>query len=600
MPSGMLKYTIFFNCNNYIYNNNPYIYAVIKTAIERMSTKKAYVIGLDFGSDSVRSILVEAYSGKHIGSSVYYYERWSKGYYCDPDKNRFRQHPLDYIQGVEHTVRDVMQNAVAVAPEEVVAISVDTTGSTPVAVNKQGIPLALTEGFEENPNAMFVLWKDHTAIKEAAEINALAKKGDVDYTKYVGGIYSSEWFWAKILHILREDEQVRNEAYGWMEHCDWIPYMLTGQNDLSKLKRSRCAAGHKAMWNENFEGLPPESFFTALDPLLVGLRERLASDTTYTSNEPAGTLSKEWAQRLGLTDKVVIGVGAFDAHMGAVGGEIEPYAISKVIGTSTCDIMVVPQEELGAKTVKGICGQVMGSVIPNMMGLEAGQSAFGDVYAWFKKILTWPVEQWIEDNPEFTPDEKSKFSESLRSHVIPTLSKAAEQLPTKVTGPIALDWFNGRRTPDANQLLKGGVMGLHLGSDAPHIFKALVESTCFGAKKIIDRFVEEGIRIDSVIALGGVSKKSPFVMQTLANILDRPIKVAKEEQTCALGAAMFAAVVAKIYPDVQAAMAGMGRGFDRIYQPEENMVKTYAKIYERYNALADHIETKHQIHDQSL
>ncbi|MDX1637921.1 MAG: ribulokinase, partial [Balneolaceae bacterium] len=335
-----------------------------------------YVIGVDFGTDSVRSVLVSE-KGEEMAVAVYHYPRWGEGRYNIPSDNQFRHHPLDYLEGLENTLSEVINTLSANEARNIAAISVDTTGSTPVAVDRQGTPLALKEGFKENPNAMFILWKDHTAIREAEEINRLARSwGGPDYTKYVGGIYSSEWFWAKILHLLREDKQVREKAYTWVELCDWIPYELTGGEGLSQMKRSRCAAGHKAMWHEEFDGLPSQEFLSTLDPLLDGIRGRLYEDT-YTADKPAGRISHEWAEKLGLAEDVVIGVGAFDAHMGAVGGGIEPYQLCRVMGTSTCDMLVAPHEDLGDHLVQGICGQVDGSIIPGMVGLEAGQSAFG-------------------------------------------------------------------------------------------------------------------------------------------------------------------------------------------------------------------------------
>ncbi|MBN2812738.1 MAG: ribulokinase, partial [Bacteroidales bacterium] len=327
-----------------------------------------YVIGIDYGTDSVRSLIVDASTGNEVAGDVFYYPRWKEGKYCNPVQNQFRQHPLDYIEGLETTIINALAKAPADVAANVVAISVDTTGSTPVAVNREGIPLSLTPGFEENPNAMFVLWKDHTATKEADEINNLVKTwGGADYTKFEGGVYSSEWFWAKVLHVLRADEQVRNAAFSWVEHCDWIPAILTGKTDPLDLIRSRCAAGHKAMWHPDFNGLPSEDFLVKLDPLLKGLRDRLYKET-YTCEVKVGNLSPEWAKRLGLPETVAVGVGAFDAHLGAIGGEIKPYYLSKVMGTSTCDMLIAPMEEVGDKLVNGICGQVDGSIIPGMMG----------------------------------------------------------------------------------------------------------------------------------------------------------------------------------------------------------------------------------------
>ncbi len=541
-----------------------------------------YTIGVDYGTDSVRTVLVDTANGKEISHSVYYYPRWKAGKYCDPVNNRFRQHPLDYLEGIERTITDVLAKAPEGSAENVVAISIDTTGSTPVAVDRQGTPLALLPEFAENPNAMFVLWKDHTATAEAEEINQLARSwGGVDYTKFEGGIYSSEWFWAKILHVLRADSSIRKSAYSWVEHCDWIPALLTGNHDPLSLKRSRCAAGHKAMWHAEFEGLPAEAFLEKLDPLLSGLRSRLYTET-HTCEVKAGNLSSEWARRLGLSEQVAVGAGSFDAHIGALGGEIKPYFLSKIMGTSTCDILIAPSEEVGDKFVKGICGQVDGSVIPGMLGLEAGQSAFGDVYAWFKNLLAGPAIALIQQTTKLDANTKNELISEIVENLIPWLTSEAEKIEIGETGILALDWLNGRRTPDANQLLKGAIFGLNLGSEAPGIFRALVEATAFGSKKIIDRFIGEGIPIEGIIALGGVAKKSPFVMQVVADVLNKPILVARSEQACALGSAMAAAVVGGLYPTIAEAQQAMGGGFETEYVPNPVNAQRYSALYQAY------------------
>ncbi|HTY59528.1 MAG TPA: ribulokinase, partial [Bacteroidota bacterium] len=325
-------------------------------------TNDAYVCGVDFGTDSVRSVIINAADGSEIAGGVSPYRRWSEGLFCNAAENRFRQHPLDYIEAFEDSMRQALSRAPGGTAPRIRAISVDTTGSTPSAVDRTGTPLALTAGFEENPNAMFVLWKDHTAVREAGEINRLARSwGGTDFTKFEGGVYSSEWFWAKILHVLRGDPAVRAAAYSWAEHCDWFTALLTGVKDARAIMRSRCAAGHKAMWHESFGGLPSEDFLVRLDPLLAGLRGRLYT-RTETSDVQAGFLSEEWSARLGLPDSVRVGIGAFDAHMGAVGGGIAPYMMTKIMGTSTCDVIVAPMEEMGGKLIRGICGQVDGSV----------------------------------------------------------------------------------------------------------------------------------------------------------------------------------------------------------------------------------------------
>jgi len=545
--------------------------------------KNNLVIGVDYGTDSVRALLIDANTGEELATSVFDYPRWKDGLYCNSEKNQFRQHPLDYIEGMEFTIRDILKR-VPQAAIKVCAISVDTTGSTPVAVNENGTPLSLLPEFDENPDAMFILWKDHTSIQEADRINSLCRKWETDYSKYSGGIYSSEWFWSKVLHIINKNEDVANSAYSWVEHCDWIPALLTGNTDPLKLKRSRCAAGHKAMWNSEWGGLPSNKFLSVLNPAMNNLKDRLYSET-YTSDSVAGTLSSEWAIRLGLHETVIVGVGGFDAHFGAVGGEIAPYYLSKVVGTSTCDMLVAPIKEIGKKLIHGICGQVEGSIIPGMLGMEAGQSAFGDIYAWFRDLLLWPLSNSLQKSQE-----NDLFFSTLKSSLIQELSNAANKIPAGSFEILALDWLNGRRTPDANQYLKGAIIGLTLSTDAPKIFRALVESTAFGAKRIIERFKEEGIPIEGVIALGGVAKKSPFVMQILTDVLNVPIKVVRSENACALGASMFAAVAAGIYKNVKEAQTKMGSGFESNYIPIPENVAIYEILYRKYLKLGSFVE----------
>ncbi|WP_345264089.1 ribulokinase [Nibrella viscosa] len=547
-----------------------------------------YVIGVDFGTDSVRALLVDTQTGQVAGTHVHEYSRWKQGLYCNPAQSQFRQHPLDYLEGLEASIKGALANALTDVRPQVVGISIDTTGSTPGPVDETGLPLALRPDFAENPNGMFILWKDHTANAEAEEINHLAHHWDTDYTKYVGGIYSSEWFWAKILRTLRVDEAVRQHAFSWIEHCDWMSAVLTGNTNPLTLRRSRCAAGHKALWHSEFNGLPSNEFLTRLDPLLGGLRDRLYTDS-YTSDQAMGTLSAEWAEKLGLSTDVVIGIGAFDAHMGAIGAEIEPYAFVRIIGTSTCDILMAPNEEIGHQLIRGICGQVDGSVAPGMLGLEAGQSAFGDVYAWFARLITGPVRDLLGN----------EAADTLSRQLIPYLSEQAAQLPVTEKDPVALDWINGRRTPDANHTLKAAMAGLNLGTDAAKVFKALVEATAFGSRSIVERFIEEGVPIKKVIAIGGVAKKSPFVMQTLADVLNKPIQVAQADQACALGAAMCAAVAAGVHPSLEAAQRAMGSGFDAEYTPRPEQVTVYDTLYRKYRQLGRFVEEQFT-HAQAL
>jgi len=543
--------------------------------------KNKYVIGIDYGTDSVRALVVNANTGESAGTAVFEYPRWKAGKYCDPAVSRFRQHPLDYLEGLEASVKGALELVSEEVRQNIAGISIDTTGSTPVAVDRNGTALALLPGFEENPNAMFILWKDHTANAEAEEINELAYQWETDYTKYVGGIYSSEWFWSKILKTLRIDTEVRDAAFSWVEHCDWISAELTGNTDPLTMHRSRCAAGHKALWHKEFGGLPSNDFLVALDPLLDGLRDRLFSET-ITSDKEMGIISAAWAEKLGIPSDVVIGVGAFDCHMGAVGALIEPYSLCKVIGTSTCDMLVAPNEEIGHLLINGICGQVDGSIVPGMLGMEAGQSAFGDVYAWFAKLVTSPVAEILG----------SEAAKELSEKLLPHLAKQAALIPVTENDIIAIDWLNGRRTPDANHTLKGAIMGLNLASDSPRIFKALVEATAYGSRNIADRFRSEGVPINEVIAIGGVAKKSGFVMQTLADVLNMPIKVASSEQACALGAAMFAAVASGVHGTLPEAQQAMSSGFDAEYHPRPEVAEVYQKLYQKYLRAGGFVENE--------
>ncbi|MBP8777460.1 MAG: ribulokinase [Bacteroidaceae bacterium] len=548
-----------------------------------------YVIGLDYGSDSARALVVNASTGEELSTAVKYYPRWAEGKYCNPGINQYRQHPLDYIETLEATVKEALAKCPAGTAENVVGIAFDTTGSTPVFTDATGTPLSLLPEFAENPNAMFVLWKDHTAVKEAGEINKLCKEWDTNYCAYEGGIYSSEWFWAKALHVLREDATIRSKAYSIVEHCEWLPALLTGVNKSNDIVRSRCACGHKAMWHEKWGGLPSEEFLVKLDPVLKGFRSRLF-ETTETAEKPVGTLTEEWAKRLGLSTSVVVAGGAFDCHMGAVGASVTPHTLVRVLGTSTCDIMVASYEEIGHNLIKGICGQVDGSVIPGWVGLEAGQSAFGDVYAWFKRVLEFPIKNIIGNSTLLDAETKAKLIDEACDNIIPALTAEAEKIPLSESTVIATDWMNGRRTPDANQLLKGTITGITLGTSAPRIFRALVEATAFGTKAIADRFISEGVKIDNVIGIGGIALKSPFVMQTISDVLNMPIKVCKTDQACALGAAMFAATAAGVYNKIEDAQAAMNSGFAKDYMPNAKNAKAYQAIYEQYQKIGKFTE----------
>lgn len=549
----------------------------------------SYALGLDYGSDSVRALLVDALTGNEVATHVVYYPRWKRGLYCEPAKDQFRQHPLDYLESLQSVMLGLWAKAPAGAAAQVVGISFDTTGSTPIAIDAEGVALALKPEFANNPNAMFVLWKDHTAIQEAQEITAAAGTAAENYLKYEGGIYSSEWFWAKALHVLREDPAVRAAAWSWIEHCDWMSAVLTDTTHPQKLRMGRCATGHKVMWHESWGGYPPNEFFVSVDPLLDGLRDRLPAET-FTADQSVGPLTAEWAEKLGLPVGIPVGFSAFDCHMGAVAANVKPGVLTKIMGTSTCDITVASYADIGSNCIRGICGQVDGSVMPGMVGLEAGQSAFGDLYAWFRNLLNWPLANILQTSTLIDDATKQQLAQEIEDQTLRALGDAASKIPPGETGIVALDWVNGRRTPDADQSVSMAITGLKMGSQAPQVFRGLVEATAFGARAIIERFKAEGVAIDSVVVIGGISKKSDFIMQVCADVWNCPIDVLESEQSCALGAAIFAATIGGVYPDVASAQKVMASPVSKTFLPNADNAEIYQRLYQQYQQLGKFVD----------
>lgn len=541
-----------------------------------------YVIGIDYGSDSVRAILVDSRSSKTVQTAVAEYPRWQQGKFCDDRISQYRQHPLDYLECMEIVLKTLLAGHQETA-SEIVGIAIDTTGSTVCPVDKNGTPLSVTERFSQEPDAMFHLWKDHTAIEEAAEINRVLSGGGVDYTRYQGE-YSAEWFWAKILHTVRHNPGIREYAYCWVEHVDWIAGVLAGNTLPETIAHCSCAAGHKALWHSEFGGLPSRELLASADPYLGKIYDRYSQKPKY-AGEKIGTLCKEWAKRLGLSENVVIGMGSFDAHAGAVGVGIREKTLVKVVGTSTVDMMIVRPDTVSGKNSRAFCGLAEDSIIPGFMGVETGQSAFGDTYAWLKRFLLWPMEM-IQIPEEILPGEaKRRMQEYLSAQILKELEAQAEELAEdNVT---ALDWFNGRRYPCLNESVTSSISGLTLSAMPPGFYRALVRATIFGSRKIYDSLKGLGIEIERIICVGGIAQKSPYIMQMMSDVLNVPIMVSRETQSCARGAAIYAAVACGLYRDIAGAQEAFCEKYQPNYYPGKMQHFALEKKYKAYCRLGE-------------
>ena len=517
-----------------------------------MENSKNYLyLGIDFGSDSVRC-LVSDRNGNEKGHGVAYYPRWKEGRYSDAAHQQFRQHPLDYLESLDAA----MQEALSQCDRSLVrGIGIDTTGSTPCLADAQGRPLSLNAEFAENPDAMFVLWKDHTAEDEAVTITRKANSNAVKYADYSGTVYSSEWFWAKMLHVLRTSPELQDKAYTFVEHCDFMVHELCGNYDVKTWKRSQCAAGHKAMYHKSWGGLPPAEFFKDFAPELVPFCKNLYTET-FTADKKAGNLSAYYCEKWGLSPETVVACAAFDAHLGALGAGIEYGTFVKIMGTSCSDMVLAPAE-IGL--VPGICGQAEGSILPGMTTLEEGQSAFGDIYAWFKRLFDYAGGvAWDQ------------------------LEKDAGAIAPSMENPWAVDWHNGRRTPFTDNSMRGMFGNLNLGTTAPMLYRGLVESTLFGSRRIVEHVKKFNVDISKIIASGGIALKSPFVMQMCADVMNMEIGVASSLECCAKGAAIMAATAAGAYPDALTAKRAMQSPIGKVYTPDASVTGIYNDLYTRY------------------
>lgn len=536
----------------------------------------AYAVGLDYGTNSVRCLIVDTSNGRELGTCVYEYETGEAGILLDAaDHNVARQNPADYLKGAEVTVAGAIAEArrsdPKFDPKNIVGIGVDTTGSTPLPVDKSGTPLAMLDAFKDNLNAHAWLWKDHTGYAEAAEITELARKEHPEYLAKCGGTYSSEWFFSKILHCLRVAPKVFDAAYTWVEHADWLPAVLTGTDAPEKIRRCRCAAGHKAMFCDEWGGYPDEAFLAKLDPKLGKLRRTLG-DKTYAVDQIAGKLTDAWASKLGLTAGIPVAMGAFDAHLGGVGSGIKAGVLVKIIGTSTCDMVVAPSSA-NLPDIPGICGIVDGSILPGFYGLEAGQSAVGDIFNWFVNYIQ--------------PGGKEAGSHQ-------SLTEKAARLKPGQSGLLALDWNNGNRTILVDQRLTGLLLGQTLHTRPEEIYRALVEATAFGALTIINRFEEYGVEISEVVNCGGISEKNAMLMQIYADVSGREMKISRSAQTCALGSAIAAAVVGGAYPGFAQAQAAMCGIKETTFKPIPENHQVYRRLYGLYRQLHDGFGLKGQ------
>ena len=527
----------------------------------------SYTIGIDYGTNSVRAIVVRTSDGAELGTSVSDYPSGHQGILLDStDHNLARQHPGDYLASLEQSVTAALTQAEETdsdfSRDQVIALGVDSTGSSPIPVDANNTPLALKPEFKTNLAAQCWLWKDHTAIEEAEQITKLASEHRPQYLAKVGGIYSSEWFWAKLWKCLKADPAVFEAAHSWVELCDFIPATLAGITDPTKVIRGVCAAGHKALYAPDWNGLPDKEFLSLLDPKLADLRDRLYEEA-HDASATAGHVSSHWATKWSLPQGIPIAVGEFDVHYGAIGCGVEEGTLVKVIGTSTCDCGVVSAEQEVAD-IPGICGIVKGAILPGYYGIEAGQSAVGDIFKW-----------WVEG--------VCKGQDSLHKELT---DEAATMTPGQ-SGLLALDWNNGNRTILVDQRLTGALLGQTLYTTPAEIYRALIEATAFGARAIIERLQEYNVPINRIVCSGGIAEKNALLMQIYADVTGCEMRVSRSSQSCALGSAIAAAVIARAHPDFDAARVAMTGLKEITYTPIPDNQRTYDQLYSLYRQLHD-------------
>lgn len=539
------------------------------------------VVGVDFGSDSVRALVVDAASGEILANAVAGYPRWKKGLYCDAERRQFRQHPLDYIEAFTACVTEVCQKPGL--RDRIKAISVDTTGSTVCPTDGRGVPLALLPEFEQEPGAMFYLWKDHTATAEAAEISQAFSGAETNYTRFMGP-YSSEWYWAKILHAVRNYDFIREKAEGWVEHCDYMANLLCGRTEPEKQYRCACAAGHKAYWHSTWGGLPSDACLNSLDPYLVQIKNTWVAPPEGCT-QILGSITGEWAEKLGLPKTVLIVGGSFDAHAGAVGAGVCPGTMVVNIGTSAVNMLVEKAENLPEETFAHIAGCAENSIIPGYVGVETSQACYGDSFAWLKRLLLWPVRSILAQSDLISTHQKAKLAEQMENNIFSSLQKEAEHLGDEGI-PLTLDWLNGRRYPCNRDDAFSVMEGINISAGAPELYRSLVEAAAFGQRLLFEQLRLRNIRIERIVAVGGIAQKSAYAMQVLCDALQFPVSISPVEQACAFGAAIYAATAFGAHPDIVSAQKAMCRPCVKTYIPDKSRAAYYDRRFAEYLALA--------------
>lgn len=516
-----------------------------------------FTIGVDFGSDSARAALVRTSDGAVAASVSAAYARWGRGLYSDASAARFRQHPLDYREALRAVLHGVLDGFAA--REAVVGIGVDATASTPCLTDAAGAPLALRPAFADDPDAMFLLWKDHTAAEEARRITDAARASGADYCRPCGGTYSPENGWAKIWHVLATNPAVAGAAASVTEQGDWLTSLLTG----GPVPPSYAAAAYKMMWHASWGGYPPEGFFAALGGERLAAVRRSLVRRPVSATAAAGRLARAWADELGLRADVVVSAGNIDAHSGAVGAGCGRDVAAHILGTSGCVLCVAPQEDFGGRAVSGVFGQAPDGIVEGLEGFEAGLASFGDGFAWVARL--------VGETPA-------------------ALDRMAAALTPDGATPVATDWFNGRRSPQPDAAATATLGGLTLGTDAARLYYAVVEAAAFGVRAVLEHLAANGVRAARHVAVGGIARKSPFVMQMLADATGRTFEVSSAENACALGAAIHAAVAAGLHPDVAAAQRCMCAPPCAVYAPRPG--RDHDARYARYTAFRQDGERK--------